>query len=91
MNKLLLSALTALSAFALVAPAQAGVLLPQTYADQFCGLRDMGVDIDDAMRAATVGSMIDGTPVVVMLNGQEYDADVIQAGRAVSQRCPQHM
>lgn len=88
MNKLLLSTL---AAFALIAPAQAGVLLPHTYAAEFCSLRDMGVDKEGAMRAATQAAYIDGTPVVVTLNGVEYDADVIQAGRAVSRKCPQHM
>ena len=88
MNKLLLSAL---AAFAFIAPAQAGVLLPHTYAYEFCSLRDMGVDRADALAAATRAAYTDGDAVQVTVNGQKIDVDVLQAGRAVSELCPQHM
>jgi len=91
MNKLLLSTLTALSAFALVAPAQAGVLLPHTYAAEFCSLRDMGVDRDGAIAAAARAAYVDGDAIQVTVNGRKVDVDVLQARRAVSERCPQHM
>ena len=88
MNKLLLSTL---AAFALVAPAQAGVLLPNLYAAEYCSLRDMGVDSMGARRAATDAALIDGTPIKVMRNGEQVDADVLQAVRAVVRLCPQHI
>ena len=87
MNKLLLSTL---AAFALVAPAQAGVLLPNLYAAEYCSLRDMGVSSMDARRAATDVSYVEGTPVKVMYNGTQVDADVLRAARAAMKRCPQH-
>ena len=87
MNKLLLSTL---AAFTLVAPAQAAVLLPNLYAAEYCSLRDMGVDSLGARRAATDAALIEGTPIKVMRNGEQVDADVLQSVRATIQRCPQY-
>ena len=88
MKKLLLATL-ALTAFAI--PSQAGVLLPNLYAREYCSMRSMGADTQDAMRVATRASYVEGEAIKVTINGVEYDADVIQANRAARERCPQFM
>lgn len=87
MKKLL--ATLAIAAFAL--PAQAGVLLPSIFAAEFCILRDRGVGLDAAMRAAAEGAYIDGKPKRVMFQGVEIDEDVMLSMLAVQDACPGHM
>ena len=88
MKKLLLATL-AITAFAV--PSQAGVLLPNLYASEFCSMRSMGVSRDEAMEVATRASYVDGEAIKVTIDGEVYDADVIQAMRAAQKRCPQFM
>lgn len=85
MKKLLLAAL-ATTAFAL--PSQAGVLLPNLYAREFCSMREMGASISDATKVAARASYVSGEAVKVTINGQEFDADVLQAARAAEELCP---
>ena len=86
MKKLLLATL-ALTAIAL--PSQAGVLLPNLYAREFCSMRSMGVSESEAMEVATRASLVDGEAIKVTIDGDVYDADVLQALRTARERCPQ--
>ena len=88
MKKLLLATL-ALTAIAL--PSQAGVLLPNTYAREFCSMRSIGVSEEEAMRVATQASYVSGEAIKITIDGVQYDADVVQAMRATRERCPQYM
>jgi len=88
MKKLLLATL-ALTAIAL--PSQAGVLLPNLYAREFCSMRSIGVSEEEAMRVATRASYIEGETIKVTIDGVQYDADVVQAMRATRERCPQYL
>ena len=88
MKKLLLASLAIVS-FAL--PASAGVLLPNLFASEYCSLRDMGLNEEDAMKVATRKSMISGEPTKVEWNGVMVDADVLQALEASTELCPQHI
>ena len=88
MKKLLLATL-AITAIAI--PAQAGVLLPNLFAREFCSMRSMGVSEDEAMTVATRASIVSGEAVKVTIDGEQYDADVLQALRAANERCPQFM
>lgn len=88
MKKLLIAA----GALMLALPVQAGtVILPNLYAREYCSLRELGVNSDEATRAAMMESTISGTPVKVTINGREYDHDVVKAARAVRARCPQFL
>ncbi len=88
MKKLLLATL-ALTAIAL--PSQAGVLLPNLFAREFCSMRSMGVSEDEAMSVATTASYVEGEAIKVTIDGERYDADVIQAMRATRELCPQYL
>ena len=88
MKKLLLATL-ALAAFAI--PSQAGVLLPNLYAREFCSMRSMGVSENEAMEVATQAAYVEGEPITVTIDGAQYDADVIQSMRAARERCPELM
>ena len=80
-----------LAAFLFAAPVQAGIILPNLFATEFCSLREMGASNDEAMRAAVETSMVDGESTTVTIGGTKYDHDVIQAYRAVQSRCPQYL
>tara|TARA_B100001063_G_scaffold172801_1_gene161905 strand:+ start:778 stop:1044 length:267 start_codon:yes stop_codon:yes gene_type:complete len=72
-------------------PAQAGsIILPNLFAREYCSMRDLGVNHDDALKVAVSESIIDGEPIKVTINGQTYDADVIKANRAAMERCPRY-
>jgi len=71
--------------------AQAEVILPSLYASEYCSLRSMGADHNGASRAAMRDSLVSGTPVKVIIGGDEIDADVVQAFREVKRRCPQYL
>jgi len=88
MKKLLLATL-ALVSFAL--PASAYVILPNVFANEYCSLRDIGLNEDDALKAATRKSLVEGTAVKVDYKGVMMDSDVIQAMAAAQRRCPQHL
>ncbi len=88
MKKLLLATL-ALTAFAI--PSQAGVLLPNTYAREFCSMRSMGVSEEEAMRVATRASYVEGEAIKVTIDGVQYDSDVVQAMRASRELYPQYL
>ena len=88
MKKLLLATL-ALTAIAL--PSQAGVLLPNTYAREFCSMRSMGVSEEQAMEVATRASYVEGEAIQITIDGEQYDSDVVQAMRATRELCPQYM
>ena len=88
MKKLLFSAL-ALGLFAVPA-AQAGVIIPNLYANEYCSLMDAGSDQEGAIKAAVRAALIDGEPTVVMITGEPMDADVVRAWQVASVRCPQH-
>jgi len=80
-----------LAAFLFAAPVQAGIILPNLFATEFCSLREMGASNDEAMRAAVETSMVDGESVTITIGGEKYDRDVVQAYRAVQSRCPQYL
>ena len=88
MTKFFLATL-AIAAFAL--PSNAGVLLPNLYAREFCSMRSMGVNEDEAVEVAMRASYVDGEAIKVTIGGKVYDADVLQAMRAANERCPQFM
>lgn len=82
-----------IGAFALslaIAPAAEAILviLPELYASKFCKLRQAGLSIDDATKVAMSDSVVEGKSIKITYNGQEYDADVVQAHLAVKERCP---
>ena len=79
----------AIAAFAL--PSNAGVLLPNLFAREFCSMRSMGVSEDESMAVAARASYVDGETIKVTIGGKVYDADVVQAMRAANERCPQFM
>ena len=82
--------LTAAALFVAV-PAQAGlVLLPHTFANEYCSMRSYGVSHDEALEVAVRESAIEGDPIKVTINGEEYDADVIKANRTALEKCPQY-
>jgi len=72
--------------------ANARILLPNLYAEEYCSLRAMGATREDAITAAVQASLIDGEPVKVTLeDGRVIDADVLRAARAVRNRCPDYL
>ena len=76
----------------LPASASAAVLLPNLYAREYCSMRELGVTRDSALEAAAREAMISGDPVKVTLeDGSVLDADVLQAARAVNERCPEYL
>ena len=88
MTKLFFATL-AIAAFAL--PSNAGVLLPNLYAREFCSMRSLGVSEDESMQVAMRASYVEGEAIKITINGKVYDADVVQAMRAANDRCPQFM
>ena len=80
-----------LAAFLFAAPVQAGIILPNLFATEFCSLREMGASNDEAMRAAVETSLVDGESVTITIGGEKYDRDVVQAYRAVQLHCPQYI
>jgi len=90
MKKFLLSSSVLLS-FVVPLGASAAVILPNLYAREYCSLREYGVSHDESMEAATSESIVSGDPVVVTVDGRKTDLDVIQAWRAVRERCPQYL
>ena len=82
--------LTAAALFVAV-PAQAGlVLLPYTFAEEYCTMRSYGVNHDEALEVAVRESAIEGDPIKVTIDGREYDADVVKANRTALEQCPQY-
>ena len=78
-------------ALLLAAPAQAGlVILPNLFAREYCSMRQMGVNHDEALEVAVAESVIDGEPIKITINGTQYDADVVKANRAAMERCPRY-
>ena len=88
MKKLLLATL-ALASFA--TPSQAGVLIPDMYAQKFCTSRLEGKSINESMETATRYAYTEGEEVKVMFHGVEVDKDVIDSLTAARQLCPQYM
>ena len=70
--------------------AQAGVVLPNLYAREYCAFRNIGVSEDEAMTAAVEASYVDNgvTAVKVTIDGVRYDSDVVRALRAANELCP---
>ena len=66
------------------------ILLPNLFAKEYCQMRQMGVNHEQALEVAVRESAIDGTPIKVTIDGRTYDADVIKANRAALERCPQY-
>ena len=83
---------TAALSVAFVPGVQAGVLLPNLYAREYCSFRRMGVSVEESMTAATNASYVDNgeTAVKVTIGGEQYDADVVRAIRTARERCPQY-
>ena len=89
-----MKSLLLIPALLLAAPAAfAGELLPNLYAREFCSLRSMGVNAEEARAAAVREAYLDNgvTTPRVTINGTSYGADVVRAYRAVQERCPQYL
>ena len=83
-----------LPAFMLMAvPASAGQIMPNLYAQEFCQLRDMGVSLSEARTAAFSTTYVNSLPDLptVTVYGTTVTSDVLNAYRAVSSRCPEHL
>ena len=91
MKSLLIATAGILAAFATV-PATAGVLLPNLFAREYCAMRQSGVTNDGAVDWAVKQSYIaSGTAVKVTLeDGTVIDVDVIAAGNAAADLCPDY-
>jgi hypothetical protein len=89
MKKLLLS----IFLLFIAVPATAGQVLPSLYAREYCSMRSLGVSKDEAMSSAISTSYVSSLPDLpqVTIGGATYDTDVIQAFRAVQDRCPQYL
>ena len=89
MKSLLIATAGILAAFATV-PASAGVLLPNLYAREYCTMRQSGVNNEGAAKWAIRQSYISsGTAIKVTLSdGTQVDADVVAAGNAAADLCP---
>ena len=89
-----MKSLLLIPALLLAAPAAfAGELLPNLYAREYCNLRSLGVNAQEARAAAVDASYLDNgkTEPKVTINGTQYDASVVRAFQAVSDRCPQYL
>ena len=71
----------------------AGEVLPNLFAREYCDLRELGVNQDEAMAAAVEEAYIDNgkTPGKVTVGGKQYGTDVVRAYRAVERRCPEYL
>ena len=74
----------------MAAPLRAEVLLPYTFAETFCDLREMGVSEDDAISAAVAESMIPGEETYVTYEGSRTGLSTIKAVKRQEQVCPQY-
>jgi hypothetical protein len=91
---------TAALTVAFVPGVQAGVVLPDLYAREYCSFRSLGVSEDEAIAAAVdasyvdngdyQGLVIDYQAVKVTIDGEQYDSDIISALQAANDRCPQY-
>jgi hypothetical protein len=71
-------------------PAQAGTILPYTYAKTFCELRIAGASKDDAVKAAVKAAFISGDDwTQVTIDGKQYQSDTILAVRTAFDLCPE--
>ena len=91
MKSILLAAALLFTAFPLEALSGATskyVLLPNLFADEYCKMREAGVDDEGSMRWAVRQSMVEGKTITVTLkDGTTSDADVIAANAAAKERC----
>jgi len=92
MKSLLIATAGILAAFATSVPASAGVLLPNIFAREYCTMRQSGVDNDGSTKWAVEQSYIaSGTAIKVTLkDGTTMDADVVAAGNAAADLCPDY-
>lgn len=74
-------------------PASAGQIMPNLYAQEFCELRDMGVSLSEARTAAFSTTYVNSLPDLptVTVYGVTVTADIVNAYREVSERCPEHL
>ena len=92
MKSLLIATAGILAAFATSVPASAGVLLPNLYAREYCTMRQSGADNQGSQEWAIKQSYIaSGTAIKVTLeDGTRMDADVVAAGNAAADLCPDY-
>ena len=91
---MLTKTLLLIPALLLAAPASfAGQLMPNLYAAEYCSLRDLGVNKDEARRAAVSAAYVASLPSLptVTIDGETYGADTVRAFRETKDRCPQHL
>lgn len=90
MKKLFLLPFLALMASA---PVSAGQILPYLYADEYCSMREMGVNVEEARNAAVSVAYVASMPNLpeVTVDGATATVDVLRAVRATSDRCPQYL
>ena len=90
MKKLFLLPFLALMA---VAPVSAGQILPYLYADEYCSMREMGVNVEEARNAAVSAAYVSSMPELpeVTVDGTTVTADVLRSVRAVNDLCPQYL
>ena len=91
MKSLLIATAGILAAFATL-PATAGVLLPNLFAREYCAMRQSGVTNDGAVEWAIERSYLaSGAAIeVTREDGTKVDADVLAAGNAAADLCPDY-
>lgn len=84
-----------LSILSLIIPSSslAGQVLPTMYAREYCDLRKLGVIDDEARMAALTTAWVESLPDLpeVTIEGHKYTTDLVQAARAVTERCPEYL
>lgn len=86
-----MKSLLLIPALLLAAPASfAGQLMPNLYASEYCSMRELGVNKEDARRAAVSAAYVASLPdmPMVTIDGESYGADTVRAYRETKERCP---
>ena len=67
--------------------------MPNLYADEYCTMRSLGVNANEARASAVSSSYVSSLPDLpkVTIDGVPYSSDVVRAARAVESRCPQYL
>ena len=77
----------------LVPSSFAGQILPTMYAREYCSMRELGVNKQEAIKAATEVAYVQSFPdsTTVTIDGVSYTADIVRAIRIVEERCPEYL
>lgn len=66
-------------------------LLPNSYANKYCELRDMGVSRKEAIDIAVRENLFPGKQENIVIDGKAWALDVVEASNAVKYRCPAYL